>query len=56
MDIYIVIKRRSTYSSGIDETILKAFTNEESAQQFINKDCAKKSENMWFSIEKCELL
>ena len=55
MKVYIVIRRHSTYSSGVNERILKAFTSEESAQKFINGDCIKSSENVWFSIEECEL-
>jgi len=56
INIYIVIRRQSTYNFGTDERILKSFTSEESAQQFINKDCISTSENVWFSIEECELV
>ena len=55
MNIFIVIRRQSTYSFGIDERILKAFTNEKAAQNFIDKDCVSRSESIWFSIEECEL-
>ena len=56
MNIYIVIRRQSTYNFGTDERMVKAFKSEESAQQFINKDCISTSENVWFSIEECELV
>lgn len=56
INIYIVIRRQSTYNFGTDERMLKSFKSEESAQQFINKDCISTSENVWFSIEECELI